>query len=995
MQVVVDAPTAGGKPLSLPALKAAFSSTATVPGIFAATQPTTIVPEPAYNSAYNGVFPPKYSGIGDNSMTFTPIAPLTFESLLAAEPSACTGTTTPPVQCGTFNHKAIQELFTLDYGRMNATLGTELPNVNFTNQTTIPLGYVDPATEIVRQGDTQLWKITHNGVDSHFIHFHLFNVQVINRVGWDGSLRPPDANEMGWKDTVRMNPLEDILVALQPITPILPWPIQNSVRLNDVTGMGNMFTNLDPFTNAGANTLDGATNFGWEYVWHCHILGHEENDMMRPIMFQVPPPDPSNLVVVANSATGGVDVSFKDNSANETGFVVQRDTDPFFLTPAPDTIAVGASTTRNAVGEGTDYGSTITVNDPTGLTAGTPYYYRVQAVDDGFKAPFEQNYNITGPVLSNWVGPVSITALPIAQLSVTSLAFGPVPVGNSTTQLANGLTATVVLANVGTANLIVNSMTNTGANPGDFSYVVCGTIAPTQSCSFTVSFAPTVAGPESALLTINSNYTAQPNMTVSMTGSGVVTTTTAISALPITYGQNGTVGVTVTASSGTPSGNVTLSVDGGAAVSQALVGGSASFTITTPTAGSHTLVANYAAQNGFLASTGNGSLVVNPASLTITASSGTMTYGGPVPAITPGYSAFVLGQTAATALTTQPTCSTTATSASPVATYPSTCSGAVAPNYAITYAAGTVVVGKATSTTAIVSNLPNPSIIGQIVTIRYAVTPQFAGSAMTGTVTVNAGSGESCTAAPTVGSCAITFVTGGTRTLTATYSGDTNVNGSASASKSQTVSNISLSTTSLLFGNQLVGTRSAAQTVTLSNVGTTALTISGITWSANFSDSNNCGTTLLAGRSCRINVVFVPTTIGVLTGTLTITDSDITSPQIVTLTGTGVQPGVSLTPTSWAFGAVTRGSTSAPQTFTLTNTGTATLTINNINLNGANPGQFTIQSRTCGASLASGASCTINVAFAPNRRGNFTANLRVADNAPNSPQLATLTGTGQ
>jgi hypothetical protein len=151
----------------------------------------------------------------------------------------------------------------------------------------------------------------------------------------------------------------------------------------------------------------------------------------------------------------------------------------------------------------------------------------------------------------------------------------------------------------------------------------------------------------------------------------------------------------------------------------------------------------------------------------------------------------------------------------------------------------------------------------------------------------------------------------------------------------------------------------------------------------------------LAGRSCRINVVFAPTTTGVLTGTLTITDSDVTSPQSVTLTGTGVQPGVSLSPASWGFGAVTRGSTSAPQTFTLTNTGTATLTINNISLNGANPGQFAIQSRTCGTSLASGASCTINVVFAPNRRGNFTANLRVADNAPNSPQLAALTGTGQ
>ncbi len=271
-------------------------------------------------------FPPTYASISADTLTFKPLAPLTFEALLSQEPSACTGTTTAPTQCASLNHKAIQELFTLDYGRMNATLGTELPNVNFLNQTTIPLGYVDPATEIVRQGDTQLWKITHNGVDTHFIHFHLFNVQVINRVGWDGSLRPPDANEMGWKDTVRMNPLEDIIVALQPITPQLPWPIPNSVRLNDVTGSNVNFTNLNPFSNGGANTADGPTNFGWEYVWHCHILGHEENDMMRPIMWQVPPNTPGPLTVAAN-VNGGVDISFTDNSASETGFVVQRSMD--------------------------------------------------------------------------------------------------------------------------------------------------------------------------------------------------------------------------------------------------------------------------------------------------------------------------------------------------------------------------------------------------------------------------------------------------------------------------------------------------------------------------------------------------------------------------------------------------------------------------------------------------------------------------------------------
>jgi Bacterial Ig-like domain (group 3)/MBG domain (YGX type)/Abnormal spindle-like microcephaly-assoc'd, ASPM-SPD-2-Hydin len=277
--------------------------------------------------------------------------------------------------------------------------------------------------------------------------------------------------------------------------------------------------------------------------------------------------------------------------------------------------------------------------------------------------------------------------------------------------------------------------------------------------------------------------------------------------------------------------------------------------------------------------------------LTITGSSGTMIYGGPVPAITPAYSAFVLGQGAATALTTQPTCTTTAASASSVASYPTTCSGAVSPNNAITYVDGSLSVTAASSATAIVSTLPNPSIIGQIVTIRYTVTPQFPGSAVTGSVTVRASTGESCSAAPTVGACNITFQTGGSRTLTATYSGDGNVNGSTSASATQAVSNVSLSTFSLLFGNQVVGTRSATQQVTIANVRTTTLTISGFSWSPNFSDSNNCGGSLAPGRSCCVNVVFAPTTTGVLTVTLTITDSDITSPQVVTLTGTGIQAG--------------------------------------------------------------------------------------------------------
>ena len=99
-----------------------------------------------------------------------------------------------------------------------------------------------------------------------------------------------------------------------------------------------------------------------------------------------------------------------------------------------------------------------------------------------------------------------------------------------------------------------------------------------------------------------------------------------------------------------------------------------------------------------------GTVIVAPATLTVTASSATFTQGGAVPAITPSYAGFVNGGTAAS-LTTAPSCSTTATSSSPPGTYPSTCTGAVDANYDIGYMAGTVTV---TAAPAFVG-LPTPS----------------------------------------------------------------------------------------------------------------------------------------------------------------------------------------------------------------------------------------------------------------------------------------------
>jgi FtsP/CotA-like multicopper oxidase with cupredoxin domain len=273
--------------------------------------------------------------------------------------------------------KALQELFTLDYGRMNATLGVELPFTNFFVQTTIPYGYIDPPTELLQDGQIQIWKITHNGVDTHFIHFHLYDVQVINRVGWDGMIKPPDVNEVGWKDTVRMNPLEDIIVALRPMSQTLPWKIPNSVRPMDVTrpiGANNPnnttgFGNIDP-TNQPAVVNNDLINFGWEYVVHCHILGHEENDMMRPVLLAVPP-DPVTNVTATVQGTGNsqsVLITWTDGSLNETGFTVQRATNlngPWLsLTPA-----VPAAPKTGTIMSYTD----------TSMARRTSYFYRVVA----------------------------------------------------------------------------------------------------------------------------------------------------------------------------------------------------------------------------------------------------------------------------------------------------------------------------------------------------------------------------------------------------------------------------------------------------------------------------------------------------------------------------------------------------------------------------------------------------------------------------------------
>jgi len=252
--------------------------------------------------------------------------------------------------------------------------------------------------------------------------------------------------------------------------------------------------------------------------------------------------------------------------------------------------------------------------------------------------------------------------------------------------------------------------------------------------------------------------------------------------------------------------------------------------------------------------------------------------------------------------------------------------------------------------------------------------------------------------------CLVTLAPGSTCTITVTFTPTTSGARSASVSitdnapgSPQTValsgtgiaSAVTLSATSLTFAAQLVGTTSSPQPVTLTNTGNAPLTVSSITATGAFSQTNNCGSTVAAGASCSLSVVFSPTTTGTVTGSVSISDNAPGSPQTIALSGTGVAPAAKLSTTNLTFAAQLVGTSSSPQVVTLTNTGTGSLTVSGITAAGA----FS-QTNNCTPSVAPGANCTINVVFSPTAKGTATGAVSIVDNAAGSPQTIALTGTG-
>lgn len=211
-----------------------------------------------------------------------------------------------------------------------------------------------------------------------------------------------------------------------------------------------------------------------------------------------------------------------------------------------------------------------------------------------------------------------------------------------------------------------------------------------------------------------------------------------------------------------------------------------------------------------------------------------------------------------------------------------------------------------------------------------------------------------------------------------------------------------LSPGAVMFPATTANTTAPSIPVTLSNPGTAALSISGITITGanptDFAQTNTCGASVAAGSSCSISLTFTPASAASFTATLSIADNASGSPQTVALSGTGTAPAApiaSLTPATLTFTAVS-GATSAAQTATLTNSGNAPLSIAGITITGTNSADFSIANgiSACASTLAAGLSCLIYVTFTPASAATFSATLSVADNVSGSPQTASLTGTG-
>jgi hypothetical protein len=215
----------------------------------------------------------------------------------------------------------------------------------------------------------------------------------------------------------------------------------------------------------------------------------------------------------------------------------------------------------------------------------------------------------------------------------------------------------------------------------------------------------------------------------------------------------------------------------------------------------------------------------------------------------------------------------------------------------------------------------------------------------------------------------------------------------AFVSKISILNGIILNPNGLVFQSLNVGATSLPQTVTLTT-GDSAVPISSITVGGpnpgDFTETTTCGASVPSGSTCSFSVTFAPTAVGLRKANLNIVDTEngVVTTHVVALTGSTST--VQLSVSSLTFATQSIGTTSAPQTVTVTNVGTQPLTISSV----VASSDFGETDNCTKAPLQPNTNCVINVTYSPTTAGSALGALTITDNVPGSPQVVLLNGTG-
>jgi len=397
-------------------------------------------------------------------------------------------------------------------------------------------------------------------------------------------------------------------------------------------------------------------------------------------------------------------------------------------------------------------------------------------------------------------------------------------------------------------------------------------------------------------------------------------------------------------------------------------------------------------KDGYLPGSATGTMVINPATPTLSVTCAGGVYNGTAYSCT-GLATGVGGTTVAGSFAFSPGSETSAGSYPEMGTFTSINSNYVSGGTA----SGTLIINPAIPTVTV--TCPTVTYDGSAHSCTATATG-VGGAAVSGSFTFSPGSETAVGSYPE----AATFSSSNPNYTNGSGSGTLVINAPPTGTPAATFSTMAVTFPSSI----MIGQSSPAQYVTIMSAGTASLQVSGVTIGGanpgDFTVTNQAGTcttgaTLVYHADCNLRVVFTPTAVGTRSAIVYINDNLAGSPQQVTVSGTAISGAqLSLSATTLTFPATTVGTTAATQYVTLKSTGFQPAVINQVVLSS---GDFDLsdQAGTCTTaattSLVPGASCNIRVKFHPTATGARTATVVINDNTAASPHSVTLNGTGQ